>query len=1744
MGLINEFQEKNDPQFQNTLQVPQVQAPQLQQEVAPPVVSQEPQQLVNQPTPQRLQPKYAPLPENVDPSQNVDAIINARLATQYPTLTNGASIQDTRQQDDFNEWLTNTLEQRKAQAQTQNLGSLPAPNSLPSGFSQNSLRSSFGEQDFMNDGVIGNELDFKKGRFGQMGEGVLGGAFYGLNYVFGSIGTTLMDMTTDVGVAGVSYWDAASAALQGKDPVAAFQKRVTTMYNRVYGTGGDSYTAQLHKGRDFGAMGAYMTGDANDDYTKLYGASPLASAFDAAFGIDKDFRDNIQEFSGLSIARNSYAGDVSNFGRYIKDSGSGNLVVNDLTTGIISMGATAIPKFRGKLPPEQEARYQELKDKQGEQKFAFGTPFYLFDRSKETQMQRFLARQSAAFIFDTFFDLNPFDVLSRVGKKTPKVEAPQDVGKLARQERGFTMPDGVSPNEPRRPYKTQPQNILPPEPLRVTDTRIIGDLPELEPTRSINTIDVAAERVADPFGVDALPTKQRPKALGFSPERKMLPPDSAIKIDATDVSPWDVEKPLRVEMPRTVEVELDSAPLSLSGSARVDKLLAGTLEQPRGSVPVERIPDVWENVSEGQPLVTPTTPDTQVIKEKMQPLLPEAKPVVETPKVESVEAPQQVTWNPLSEKGRVKVEVSSDDSQIRRTFTSGSAQKNEMSAVNKLRDTDLIPKVLDESPSSVTYEKLPGVSLQDTGLFPEMTQLLGARVRELHDKGVIHGDLHLGNVFYDADRSALQFIDFENAATFDELGVKAPSEAADEVAFIRDEIEAAGGDIADFDRGYGKTQQAEAPQSITKQNSIVKRAINSGAAKKVDAGRIEVNNPESSKTKQLERQAVDLTSLNGEYDPRELPLLLSRAAAQPGEMTFNGKVGEINFSVRTTDQIQRFASLIPHPDGTGRPLLPPSKKQVAAFKEKYGVAHPYESYAQSRVPTKGNISSVNDLGSKNDRHKSIAHHAVENGLNYGTFYQKILDPSGSAIPDQLLEALERGAAKGEGIIIKTGRNQYAVMSTPPKVESNTPVTSSTLQAPVKNFEDVLKRYGARYDTPSDLSEIASLIQENVTKRGLKQGEFDVLDEVEEAVKQWNSGESVDLSNSTISKELSDTDIEGVNTESMKQKMTNNGIIFRGDETPKEIYVAFNEYLKSSVSNNTERVNDALRNRSIKVFDNAEDIPKVTPQDIIKAVQQSNPSEAILKTADSIIQEEKLKTTIANVEAARQEVEAFQQTTKRSGGRILAEAISKNIDTTYTPEQEAQRIENMRLSEERMRSNEGVKIGISIENNRDKARDILTDKLGRVPTEVEIDAAIEQAKKTKRMGKKSRDSSSSITLSNSGTTKAKDLLEFKQKALMGIDGWKRSKVRNVDVFYQDAAQLKELTDELRRNPVPQHIWETNKEGVVLQRSNTLGGANGVAYAKAGLMSVGKAATGTSTVLHESVHNLVGDIVGSASPADNSMWSKIAMYEPAFDTYGKTLIGEDIATASQWYVKDPDTLKVVSPLRYEAINKLYETKESATRFVSSVPSSVKDVENIAQYAAELTSLRNEKDSFRFLRLAGLDTLPMNEKLEALQAILFYDSVKEKKSFRVASSNIELDPSILSKVELQAKLKLQDVSPSVLRKVIDGKYSLKQKVYATALFIHSNPEGLKQVTAEDRAARIQQTFKDLNTLDFNAKKELVKLQQDNIKVAAGLLNEYDTTQKQNKVDMQRLNQERQKQVNADAKMKLEKYSDENLC
>lgn len=178
--------------------------------------------------------------------------------------------------------------------------------------------------------------------------------------------------------------------------------------------------------------------------------------------------------------------------------------------------------------------------------------------------------------------------------------------------------------------------------------------------------------------------------------------------------------------------------------------------------------------------------------------------------------------------------------------------------------------------------------------------------------------------------------------------------------------------------------------------------------------------------------SVSLERFYKAYSPKELPQLIAESSQVPG-MKFNGKAS-IPQS-RPAKVIHRLASLIPHPDGSGAPLLAPLKADVEAFVSRYGVPHPFADYAKAapRILTGGG-----------GKRKGIVDLAADIGNLYGSFYQRLLSPSGEPISDELLEALESGHATGKGILLDlNGENAIRVEA--PKVEPEAPKPEVNLE---------------------------------------------------------------------------------------------------------------------------------------------------------------------------------------------------------------------------------------------------------------------------------------------------------------------------------------------------------------------------------------------------------------------------------------------------------------------------------------------------------------------------------------------------------------------------------------------------------------------------------------------------------------------------------------------------------------------------
>src|SRR5574338_1390055 len=189
-NLIRDYNDKQQKQYSSNLEIPQVAAPALQ-DVAP--VSDAAMQVTTPQAPS-LQQMTAPMQApNLIPQYDVTAEMNARLANQLPTLLHGNPTDAERRSMEYYDWLGYQIEENRKRNAAQAIA-MPSlqqanttPESRPNGFMSNVLRTVFGGDttNTADDGVMGNEFDISKGRFGQYGGGILGGGMYLLDNTVG-----------------------------------------------------------------------------------------------------------------------------------------------------------------------------------------------------------------------------------------------------------------------------------------------------------------------------------------------------------------------------------------------------------------------------------------------------------------------------------------------------------------------------------------------------------------------------------------------------------------------------------------------------------------------------------------------------------------------------------------------------------------------------------------------------------------------------------------------------------------------------------------------------------------------------------------------------------------------------------------------------------------------------------------------------------------------------------------------------------------------------------------------------------------------------------------------------------------------------------------------------------------------------------------------------------------------------------------------------------------------------------------------------------------------------------------------------------------------------------------------------------------------------------------------------------------------------------------------------------------------
>lgn len=1012
-NLIRDFNDKQQKQYASNLEVPKVTAPALQD--AAPVADSQMQ--VTTPQASSLEQLTAPIADKelgITPQYDVTAEFNNRLSRQLPTLLYGQPSDAERKSMEYYDWVGSQIEENRKRnaAQAITLPSLTQYNTptktRPNGFGSNVLKGLFGDTktNTSDDGILGNEFDISKGRFGQYGGGVVGGAMYLLDNTLGLgiLRNSLMDTAANLS-SQAAGWAASGGVFDtlfksgdvGK-AIAAGSNRQKQALRNIYGDDPTSFLKQGLMGRDLGALGN-LSGDSNDDYKKLYGSSPAAAGLDRAF-----------------------------FGRSLTEQESKDY--EKLTGyGVKELLNNASGGTQFKFTPEEEKEYGEI-----------------MGRVPEDFKTKMLLRNLVGLAADIKTD-DALKPLINLKPQTPKVdvEIPQLSGAPDR-----VMREGSSPTQRRLP--------LPPKERNTTAAdEYIGNWlrrGETVETKPVGTIGDLPGRGNDPWvTVDATAVRV-PEALSGSPRRAALPTATSPTRTLTTPSVLPTSGVTRSALP-TQEIVDDivragretlNNPLSVT-DAVMKELRASTsksfvVSPPLAQVVTPQQADVASVLR--QQYMTRVEPGQYVLQRlgtiaDTDPLIAlkasEPAPRIQNPV--QLALPPAVVAPPISLK---RLFAGSDTAENIRSNYSFIKEDAEVQA--QIRSELLFPQSeIKETPRSPLPETRSELPISDAKKTVENTSPLKEpeTTSEVPSKIIPTSKAEI----LKAARERLE------ATKREQRGEVAPPK--DET--IPKEKEAAPKEdvVKEMKSESPKEQMLrQARENLEKQKAErrLQSAVSEGFAKPVE-GNAEVRvDVESPKGQELLNDAIDFDELfNKTYDVSDLDTMISMVsrASAGAPISFVGKVAPIAEVSRSQKEIYRFGSLVPHPSKPGKPLLPPTKSMVAEYQARYGVDHPY---ASSAIADSSMKYLTKNGGAR--RHKSLDDLSQE---QVNPLYRKILSPGGTPIPLAVIEKFEKQLSEGGQALVKTSSDTVSVIDTAPPIAAQSPSVVRTRGDAQKFIDD-------------------------------------------------------------------------------------------------------------------------------------------------------------------------------------------------------------------------------------------------------------------------------------------------------------------------------------------------------------------------------------------------------------------------------------------------------------------------------------------------------------------------------------------------------------------------------------------------------------------------------------------------------------------------------------------------------------------
>lgn len=1004
-NLIRNFNTRQQSKYSGSLQVPKIQAPALRD--AAPVKDN--QLKVAQPpaSPSVEQLQAPPQLPNLTP-YDVNAELNAKLQRSLPTLLNGQPNDGERRTNAFYNFLGDTIEEsRKYEAQRVAL--MPRLSQFnthsqarPNGFGSNVLGFLFGRENTADDGTLGNEFDIRKGKFGQYGGGAIGGLMYGLDQTLGlgALRNILLDVATNT-KAQAQGWVAPGGVFdtlfKTRDPRQAWVaglNRADQARREIYGDSMTSFFRQGLMGRDLGALGN-LSGDAKDDYYKLYGRSPLASGLDRVFfgrELTEQETKDYEKLTGFSVkqyARLSFSPEemeeyqqilsrvpedfktkmlLRNGLGLVADIGADDLVKPFFTSARnvarASGGVTAELSAPIEPPINQTRRMQDNTRRRVQewQQLKQGTGD-AWTHTIDVEATRLFDNEQA--IPDPWINTK-FEPIA-----DPWVDAP-----IQR-----ALPPGVD--------KLPPDTSIP---FKAPDFAVANDVLTTKPPRRLDVPALPDPWQGTPSTAAAIVSSPPPQASPI--QQRLLPPSDEVTIDL-----WTSAAPsLAISPPNPVATNDVAAILAAQYQRRLQpgRYIVQELSDPSWLDPLimsmaSTPPPAVENPARlllPPPSETPSQPisvmeeyarktDVKSFVRKGREVLNQEKDtVIETTAaideaLEQKELPPLIKTTPSSVEATVEQIVES--SVIRQQQIGESSPQQESFRMEKLYDVDkMVPGT---SKYAEAMKKRYQQELEKQGLSQDT-------IKSLVDKYRVGEPIRLPRPFTDwrSERST---------------------------ALTRKERE----------------------QLTLWRESLATRVKN--AVKKLSV--FPVNNSrefrlrfDTEEGREFLKEAVDLHGLfNRSYDLTELDTMLSMVsrAAAGAPVSFVGKVVPIASASRSQKEIYRFASLVPHPNNATKPLLPPTESVVKAYLATYGVEHPYASFAikdesMKYLTSKGGVRP----------HKTLEDIAAE---QTNPLYRKIISPGATPVPEEIIRHFELQSVTRQALI-RNSADTVVVIDQAPK----------------------------------------------------------------------------------------------------------------------------------------------------------------------------------------------------------------------------------------------------------------------------------------------------------------------------------------------------------------------------------------------------------------------------------------------------------------------------------------------------------------------------------------------------------------------------------------------------------------------------------------------------------------------------------------------------------------------------------------